>query len=173
MLKIQEKIVEVAKRYVGKKEISGNKGWTDKEFQKEMKAMGWQYGQPWCMYLVKLIWRKAYQELYPDNAAIIAIINVNITGGSLDTAARVRKWKDFEFSQKPQVGAIAIWQKTSNTGHGAVVIGCPTNSRFIDTVEGNTNTAGGRDGDSSMIKKRDLEMKSSLHLLGFVIPKEF
>ncbi len=173
MLKIQEKIVEVAKRYVGKKEIAGNKGWTDKDFEKAMKKVGWQFGQPWCMYLARLIWCIAYAELYPERPDIYAIINVNITGGSIDSAARVRKWKDFEFNQKPQVGAIAIWQKTSATGHGAVVIGCKPDSRFIDTVEGNTNTAGGRDGDSSMIKKRDLEMKSSLHLLGFVIPKEF
>jgi len=173
MLKIQEKIVEIAAKYAGQKEIPGNKGWVDKDFEKRMKKMGWMYGQPWCMYLTKLVWYEAYRELYPNDSAISAIVTVNITGGSLDTAARVRKWKDFEFSQTPQVGAIVIWQKTSKTGHGAIVIGCKEGSDIISTFEGNTNVAGSRDGEVSMNRKRDLKAKSSLQLVGFVIPKEF
>ena len=37
-------VIEVAKSYIGQKEIKGNKGFEDKVFEKRMKAVGFQSG---------------------------------------------------------------------------------------------------------------------------------
>ncbi len=164
------KIVEVAKSFVGQKEIPGNKGWEDKAFEAKMRKMGWWVTAPWCMFLCRLVWKEAYAYFYND-AAVMSIIGSNINGSSIDSAAKVRKYKDFEFSDKPVVGAIVIWSKTKTSGHGAIVIS--VNGNNFTTVEGNTNEAGSREGDRTLIKKRSLDTKSSMTILGFVIPKVF
>lgn len=49
------KIVEVAKSYVGQEEISGNMGFKDFDFNKQMKAVGFYLGAPWCAFFAKLV----------------------------------------------------------------------------------------------------------------------
>ena len=142
-------------------------GWVDKTFEAKMKKAGWVKPNPWCMTVTRLIWREAYSHFYND-AAVMSIINSNITAGSIDSASRVRKYKDFEFTQTPTIGAIVIWKKTATTGHGGIVIG--VNGNAFTTVEGNTNSAGSREGDQVLIKNRSTA-KSSMEILGFVIPK--
>lgn len=169
---IQNKIIEVANQYVGIKELKGNMGWEDKIFEAKMKKIGWYKTAPWCMFFVKLVWTQAYAELYPtDNTHILSIISSNITGGSIDSAERVKKYKDFQFSGVPQPGAIAIYRKTATTGHGAIVI--TAGEDITVNIEGNTNGAGSRDGDKVARKNRAYKTKSGLELLGFVIPKVF
>lgn len=43
-IEFRSKIVETARKYLGKKEKPGNGGWFDAEFEKRMRALGWQPG---------------------------------------------------------------------------------------------------------------------------------
>lgn len=143
-------------------------GWADKEFEAKMKKVGWWKTAPWCMFFAKLVWREAYSFFYSD-VAVMSIISSNINGSSITSAAKVRKYKDFEFTLEPQVGAIVIWAKTKSTGHGGIVT--DVKGTTFTTVEGNTNAAGGNEGDKVSVKVRSTTAKSSLEILGFVIPK--
>ena len=59
---IGDKIVEIAMNYLGQEEVSGNMGFEDDEFEKKMKAVGWEKGQAWCAYFAELVWKEAYKE---------------------------------------------------------------------------------------------------------------
>ena len=144
-------------------------GWKDKAFEAKMKDMGWWQTAPWCMLFVRLVWNEAYKYFY-DSVALKAIININLTASSIGSVANIQKYKDFEFSDKPQVGAVCIWKKTSTTGHGAIVV--KVNNNSFQTVEGNTNSAGSREGDKVLSKTRTYNI-SSMKILGFLIPKVF
>jgi hypothetical protein len=66
-----------------------------------------------------------------------------------------------------------IWQRYENgvktwKGHAGLVINVLANGSF-ETIEGNTNSAGSREGDSVQIKIRTMAKRmDGLNILGFV-----
>ena len=106
-MKIVDKILETALADENKKEIRGNHGWEDKEFESQMKAVGWQDGQSWCAYWIEKVWRQAYKELGTD---------VDGALGRLFSANAVQTYYNFwnsEFitSDEPIDGSLVLWKK--------------------------------------------------------------
>jgi surface antigen len=92
----------------------------------------------------------------------------------------VVSWRNFKASSFrtgniPMPGALVFWQHgNSSQGHAGVVIAVLDNGYFI-SVEGNTNTEGGREGiEVGQMKRKTVAPFSAkgLNLLGFVYAPE-
>lgn len=122
------------KRTIGIKEVSGrDSAFTDKNFESELKKLGWHPGWQWCMMYTKYVWSKWLKGSRREKAMKLISANSQITWANFrkDTSGY------FELSSKPKKGAIAIWQGVNNpaAGHGAIVESVH-DSHFM-TVEGN------------------------------------
>lgn len=168
---INDRIAEIAKSFLGMQEISGNMGFKDSRFEELMEDTGWQKGQAWCSYFCELVWKIAYQETAPD---IIPVIDKLFSAGAVKTYNRFKESGRFVVDKKPSKGAVAIWQTWKDnqpqwTGHAGIVIGVPSGNEVL-TIEGNTNSKGGREGIEVAEKRRKLsfDAKNGLVLKGFI-----
>lgn len=177
-MSIQETIKTVAQSYEGQKEINGNQGWIDKDFEEKMKSLGWQKGQSWCGYFVMLVMRESYAN-YP---AQLALIKKNLTAGAVMTFENCSKNKSFVCNAVPELGDIVVWQDYENKngvltatwqGHiGIVLCDVKDSGKHIITLEGNTNDDGAREGYEVARRERHLAFGKvpGLTLLGFIKP---
>lgn len=167
--KLNDKIIEVASDLVGKKEIPGNLGFEDEEFEKELTVeCGWQKGQAWCAYFAELVYKKAFPA------------NMKKTLDLLFSAGAVATFNNFRrlgaVSKEPVAGALVVWQtykdsKPHWTGHIGIVE--KVEKKHIVTIEGNTNSKGGREGLEVARKERPIDFKIKAYglvLKGFVNP---
>jgi hypothetical protein len=176
---INNKIVQAALADEGKEEIKGNHGWVDKDFDLQMKLTGWQDGQAWCAYWAEKIWTQVYDE--PTGKILRRLFSANAvhTFNSF--------WDStFVTSNEPVEGAVVIWQKVKDgqpcfvgesqwiTGHAGIVINTEGDANEFTTLEGNSNSEGGREGIevARQVRKLDFETQNGLQLLGFIHPKE-
>src|SRR5690606_18642823 len=102
LMKIPMKQIEIAKKYVGIKEVKGNMGFLDADFDKKMRAVGFQDGHAWCAYASELVFKEAFPERFDEF-------------DKLFSASAVQTFKNFEaagytISDKPVEGALVIWQ---------------------------------------------------------------
>jgi len=128
----QSKIVDIALKYVEQSEIYNDKGFNDKSFETEMKSVGWQVGQPWCAYFVKLVISKVAPEIAKQ-----------MNGSSQSTYANLAKLNGIVANRIPKAGAIVVWQSSENSskGHLAIVHEVKSDGNFI-TIDGNSGTNG-------------------------------
>ncbi len=167
-----EYIVQIARKYIGIRELKNNSGWSDKVFQQRMVDVGWKVGESYCVYWAELVWKEAY-ALHPKMLKRL---------DELFSGSATRTHKNFslatnEFKIHPTIpvpGALALW-RFGNTwmGHAGIVTG-PTRPRF-NTVEANTNASGGREGVEIAAKTRLIGQPlraKGLNLLGFVYPPD-
>lgn len=167
---ISDKIIETAKKYIGKREIPNNQGFLDSTFQKKMQDVGWLKGHAWCSYFCELVWKEAYQ----DDKKIVAEIN------KLFSASATATYKNFELaggwvlSSKPAPGALAVWRQGVDwRGHIGIVTEVVDKNTF-KSIEGNTNEQGGREGIEVARKVRLLNQPfkpKGLNVVGFILPK--
>lgn len=166
---IQDKIVETAKKYVGKREIPNNQGFLDSTFQKKMQEVGWMKGHAWCSYFCELVWKEAY-----DDAKICSELSKLFNASATATYKNFSLAAGWTTSNKPVPGAIAIWRLGLDwKGHAAIVTEVVDKNTF-KTIEGNTNAEGGREGIEVARKTRYLNQAfkpKGLNIVGFVIPK--
>lgn len=159
-------LIEVARKDLGKKEKSGNIGFEDKELEKAMLAVGWHPGWAWCASIQeKWIW-----EAHPE-------LKEEVMGYFVPSAtATFRNLKNAGFSTSmiPSIGALVYWQRIKEsepqwTGHAGVVSKVVSDTEFY-SIEGNTNSAGSREGDSVQEKHRYVrsDVKNGLRVIGFV-----
>ena len=151
---IQDKVLEVASRYIGQREIPPNKGFMDPAFEKDMLAIGWQKGWPWCASFVRLVYLTALKELGAGDGFITLI------GGSLKHSAVVtynmcRLDKHFTISLTPSPGGIIVWSTGAGHGHEGLCERLNDNpGKWMTTIEGNTNDKGSREGEVCAEKQR-------------------
>jgi hypothetical protein len=154
---IHQDIIEIAKSYVGIKEIPENQGWDNKEFEQKMKQVGWQKGQAWCAYLGELIYKEAYAEL-PD---LLVTLNKLFSANSQQMFRNFAHSHDWETGRYPKLGAIVVWKLGHTKGHTGIV------TNFDDlvmyTVEGNAG---------NMVKERRRHYQEDNQILGYIYPKE-
>lgn len=169
------KIVEIAQSYLGQREITGNKGFIDKVFEKKMRGVGFYTGAAWCLFFARLVWKESGQSLtYTDKNGKEHDLITPSALGTMRAADAADNWH-----VEPVVGAIAIFRmfKGGNplqTGHGCVVTS--VGDGIYSTTDGNTTDKGGRDGVLVAIRNRHLNAESwtkddGLRLMGFVYPK--
>lgn len=159
-------LIEVARKDLGKKEKPGNTGFEDPELEKAMKAVGWQAGWAWCASIQeKWIW-----EAFPD-------LKNEVNGYFVPSAtATFRNLKNagYKVSMEPTEGALVYWQRMQDgnalwQGHAGVVSKVISPKEFL-SIEGNTNSAGSREGDSVQEKSRQVrsDVQNGLRVMGFV-----
>ena len=159
------KIKEIAEKYIGQKEITGNRGFLDPLFETKMRSVGFYTGAPWCLFFVKLVWHEAGQN------------HSRVSSSSVQTMKMASKDKNWH--TVPVVGAIAIFRMFKNgeptsQGHGCIVT--EIGKGIYTTVDGNTSDKNQREGIMVAIRNRHLNAESwnknnGLRLMGFVYPK--
>lgn len=167
-------IVEVAKEYIGEREIPGNQGFLDSKFQAAMEGTGWTKGDAWCAFFAELVWRTAYNKA---GILIDAELNKLFSASAVATLANFKKAPDFIFSKTPTRGALCIWQHYSNgasgwEGHIGIVDEFTLST--VTTIDGNTNVHGGREGIEvgRVLRRMNFGAKDGLVLQGFILPRE-
>lgn len=159
-------LIEVARKDLGKKEKRGNTGFQDPQLENEMKAVGWHPGWAWCASIQeKWIW-----EAFPD-------LKDEVNGYFVPSAvATFRNLKNagYQVSMEPKEGALVYWQKMVNgvaqwQGHAGIVSKVISPKEFM-SIEGNTNGAGSREGDSVQEKSRTIrsDVQNGLKVIGFI-----
>jgi len=160
------KLIEVAKKDIGKKEKPGNTGFEDPELERAMKAVGWAPGWAWCASIQeKWIW-----EAYPEKKA-------EVNGYFVPSAvATFRNLKNagYHVSMVPTVGALVFWQRIKEgvaqwQGHAGVVSKVVSDIEFY-SIEGNTSESGSREGTTVLEKYRTVvkDVQNGLKVIGFV-----
>lgn len=166
---------EVAASYIGEQELPQNSGFKNEEFAAKMIDVGFQKGQAWCSYFGEL-------------CCVEALPNKKPRLSSLFHASAVQTFKNFIKAgytkhMIPMPGYVGIYQTYINgvadwTGHLVIVNGVDQiGDGFFQTIEGNTNDKGGREGYIVAPKTRKLNFdipKEGRHLvlLGFINPDE-
>lgn len=166
-------IISYATDYIGKREIKGNMGFKDEQFNYYMDQVGFKDGQAWCAYFAELCWTMAYKDFDKDLLPEVASL---FSAGAVKTFNRFNKADGWDVSKTPVVGAVVIWQKYKSgkahwSGHAGIVL--EVHKGHIITSEGNTNTAGSREGIGVFKKRRNYNFNttSGLRMLGFIHPK--
>ncbi|GGH02766.1 CHAP domain-containing protein [Pedobacter zeae] len=166
------KIIEVARQYLGIIENPGNTGWKNTAFQNMMVKVGWYLKAAWCAFFTKAV----YLEAYADNPAVTKAIKNCFTGGALDTYRRVKADGTFKTGSEPKKGAIAVYQHgNGSTGHVGIVENELIAPNTQQNIEGNTNASGSREGDRVAEKLRTIKRDKKadgLNLVGFIYPIE-
>jgi hypothetical protein len=174
------KTKDLIKKYLGFKEKKGNSGFENKEFEKEMRTLGFYTGAPWCGFFVRFLWFK-----------------LGLNFNSISSSAK-KCSEDFKnsphWSNIPQVNAVAVFVNYKNgvkqsTGHVCLVTAIhvkllPRNGKTIAegayaTFDGNSynkdNSSNTREGTETAMRNRTLNDESwrkenGLRLLGFILP---
>lgn len=167
---LTEKVISTAQTYVGKTEKPGNSGFTDAAFEAKMKAVGFQTGQSWCAYFAELVWKEAFGKDHP----LFASIDKLFSASAVATAANFKNYTLFKTGMVPKPGAVVIWRHgTGWQGHAGIVESVGNGS--FNSIEGNTNAAGGREGIEVARKTRkhpDVFKPAGLNLVTFIYPPQ-
>ena len=176
MKTINELIVKQALKYVGERELKGNSGFENEVFWMKMEAVGFDPGEAWCALFTELIWREAYGQY---NSLHDHELEKLFSDSAVQTFNNFRKTTGWRTSKEPDAGDIVIWQMYKDgeahwSGHAGIVT--KVLNKDFDTVEGNTNASGGREGVEVAIKRRiiDFDKNQDTHglvLKGFIKPK--
>jgi hypothetical protein len=133
-----------------------NRGFTDAVFQSMMRSVGWTTGQAWCAYYVKLV----YMQFFSFDREWV---NKNFTGSAVGNFIQVRnlnKQGDRRYititTDTPQVTDIPVWGIVGR-GHTGIVTQV-INPNRVETVEGNTNLSGAREGDGAQRLTRNVRV---------------
>lgn len=164
---LTDRVVKIARSLIGQKEIAGNAGFNDPGFQKRMAEVGWKKTEAWCAYTGELIWKEAFTAQH----VLYAELDKCFSASAVTTWENFKRSKRFKTGQTPKRGALAIWRHGKGwQGHLAVVVDEMPKPDF-QTVEGNTNAAGGREGIEVADKTRKTGepfKAKGLNLIGFV-----
>lgn len=167
-----EKIVAAATSYIGQKEIAGNKGFQNASFQKKMVDCGWQINQSWCAYFTELVWKDAFGTKHTLYKTLDRLFSPSATATFANFKGHPT---NFQTGLKPKAGALAVWRYGNGwQGHIGVVIEVRADGSF-KTIEGNTNSEGGREGIEVAVKTRKVGepfKAKGLNLIGFVYAPE-
>lgn len=156
-MEILNKIVEFSQQWNGIREIPGNMGWENEEFEKMMVEVGWEESQAWCMWYAKMIWYQIFKDTVFESHIMECL-----TGSATQSYQNCEDSPRFKTSiVHPVDGAIVIWRKWNNgnpdwRGHAGLIIdpGLGGIGHNFSCIEGNTNNDGSRTGKEVAIKDR-------------------
>jgi len=174
------KLNEIAAKYIGITEKPNNGGFSDPEFERRMKKDGeWQRGWAWCccfMQLCVIEWMttRAFISKPFGMLDLIDEIDQAITP-SVKTTFENLVNLGYQVYTVPKEGDIAVWLtykngKPTGTGHIAIVDTVGERMTMFQTIDGNTNAEGSREGDCVARKWRKFKWAemNGLRLMGFI-----
>ena len=184
---LREKLVFVAKNFVGEKEIKNNQGFQTLWVDAVMRKAGFQNGWAWCMIAVEAIYKTALTLLFRETGRqikplydeVVKKINPS-TQRTYDNFAKSESAYFTVLTQRQatyedlQVGDIVIFRQANRPlfGHAGIII--ETHKDHFITVEGNTNDSGSAEGNEFCIKERTIEADGSgLDVRGFIQLRDF
>jgi hypothetical protein len=139
---LQEKALEIAIAQIGVQEDPGHKN-TGKQVEKYLARVGLGPGYSWCMAFDYWCFDEAAQKMGRKNPLFK-------TGGVLE------QWRQRKGEFRvvtPQPGDIFIMDMGKGQGHTGIVEKV-NEEGTVDTVEGNTNDVGSREGYEVCRRKR-------------------
>lgn len=164
--------LDVCRRLLGITEKPGNSGFSNAQFERDMKIIGWYVGAPWCAFVVRYI----MLEVYHMNDKILKVVKSCFTGGAVDTYNRIVKDGTFSVGSVPKVGAIVIWKHGYGpSGHAGIVESFDLKDNTMYCYEGNTNAAGSREGNTYARKARTIDRPfkaDGLNVVGYIYLEE-
>jgi len=150
-----EAVLDFAGGEVGVREVGRNAGPRVEEYQAVVHL---RPGDAWCAALVSFVFLRVAERLGIP-------CPLNLSGGALhlwEGAPREQR------TQTPEPGAIFVIDHGHGLGHVGIVehvnVGAPGE---LDTIEGNTDGSGGREGDGVYRRIRKLPIAG---LVGYVVP---
>lgn len=157
---------EVIVKYIGEKEGKGNAFDESTELGRRLTEAGHIDGEAWCALLMEVIHKEAYPERLLELDALFS-------KGAVATF-KILQDQEFPVLTYPKVDAMAFWQKFVDgkagwQGHTGLVTKVNADDSF-ESVEGNTNEAGSREGTTVMVKphRMNWDTMTGLRLLGFI-----
>lgn len=169
---MKKEILEFAQSQIGQTEIPGNLGFNDKRFSNIMRQNDFDPLDAWCAIFTKACYST---PTYPGKSKYYPHIMRLFTKGVMQTYNNVKSDNSglFEITKEPEQSAVIILQNYKNgspnwTGHAGIVEKYENGEIF--TIEGNTNSKGGREGFEVARMKRELDFtkKTGLVLVGFI-----
>lgn len=156
---MKNKQIDIAKKYLGHKELPGNIFDPKSPLGKILIEAGHKNGEAWCAYFCEAIFVETLRELF--------------SASTVQTFHNFKK-AGYEISEGPKVGALVIWQRYKGgiptwQGHAGIVTKVFPDGSF-GTIEGNTNSTGSREGDSVQEKiRKNMRVDNGLNILGFIV----
>lgn len=153
---VPERAKEIAYSQVGVREATGkNDGPAVEAF---LRAVGLGKGFAWCMAFVYWAYEQAAKELGTTNPLVK-------TGGVLDMWNKVDGKTGILRTKIPRTGDIFIMDFGGGAGHTGIVLGFSGDGKSINTLEGNTNSNGSRNGDGVYLRIREIStIKGFIHV---------
>jgi hypothetical protein len=159
------KQIDIAKTFINQRENPGNKFDESTPLGRLVKNAGQRDGEAWCAYFAEGVFCEAFPE---KNGELRKLFSAS----AVKTFENFKN-ADYDCHDRPRPGDLVIWQKYNHgvktwQGHAGIVINVLANGSF-ESVEGNTNSTGSREGDSVQVKIRTLAKRDTgLNVLGFV-----
>lgn len=135
MSQLTDKAIQIAESQIGQHEdpLGSNFGG---QVTKYLESVGIDFPASWCSAFIYWCFDQASKSL--------AIANpLPRTGGVL---AMYRATLNFRHQNKPQVGDIFIMDFGRGLGHTGIVESITEDGKYINTIEGNSNSDGSRNG---------------------------
>lgn len=158
-------IVDIARSYIGQKEIPNNQGFVDTSFDAKMRSVGFVNGYSWCAIFAHLVFKEALSSV--DYQKVKKLFSVS-------ALATFNNFKNANYAIKnfPSVGDLVIWQHGNSTlGHEGIVSSVTPDYKYMH-ISGNTNSQGGREGIEVAEKRGSYNKNTSgLNIKGFITIK--
>jgi len=153
MTALAAKVLEVAAREIGVREVGRNRG---ERVETYLACVGLEPGNPWCAAFVSWVYLMASRELALP-------CPLHITGGAL----KLLRFADpSERSEEPDVGAIFVIDHGGGLGHVGIVE--QVERDHLVTIEGNSDGGGSREGDGVYRRvRRRVDINR-----GYIVPRE-
>jgi len=150
-MKLAPEIVKLARAEIGVQEVNGsNSGKRVKEYQSATSLGG--TGWPWCAAFVCFVVRAAMKNLGIKETAKF---KRPATASAWGFEAWSRKQDNSTNTKKPHDGDIQAGDIVVFTfSHIGIATSSPNKDGYVDTVEGNTDGEGSREGGAVLAKKR-------------------
>ena len=163
----RHRMVSFARGLIGQTEEQPNLGFTNPEFENLMQGVGWNSGDQWCAYFVKMVW----YNMGPD--FLKSKIQQLFSGNVFETWDNLSNDPSFKVVSVPKAGDLAIFGDytggvATGGGHAGLVdrLGM---GQFL-SIEGNTNTDGSNNGYEVAENARGFSYGETdgLRLMGFL-----
>lgn len=146
--------IEVARKYIGLREIPSNRGPMVEIFQ---ASVGIPPGAPWCAAFVRWVLDNSNKKCFPIRSPLA---RKYITRFSVPAKFVAKGYR------KVSSNFLAVWKRGNNyNGHIGFVVSWNLNSGF--TIEGNTRPDDGSPPDGVFLRSRSIFSHSNFRIIYF------